>query len=394
MSHARRIATAVALACCLWGALAPGASAAATPTPTSAPTSSPSPTPTLSPCAGTAVLVSQAFTPTSVAPGGQSTETATVQNCGTAPLTLHLQWTARWAGADGSTLPAGCPVYDPLLTSVTIPAGGQTTASLGYSVLAGCTATSLTGFVTATDANGVSGSAVLQIAGSSNCPGGATITAQSFTPASVAPGGTTTENVTVRNCGTAALSTRVQWYALPQPPSGSTGFPAGCVAYDPVLTPLTVPAGGSVTVSAPYTVPASCTAATLKATVTLNDLAGSPSGTAVLTITPPTCTATLVQRSWPGGFTIAATVTNAGPALTGWTATYTFGGDQRVTNSWSATVTQKGAVVTATNAPWNAHLATGGTAWFGSNGTWRASDVAPTGLQLNGRPCTTTVTAG
>jgi Cellulose binding domain len=398
VSHARRIVTTLAIACCLWAGLGTAASAAIapapspSPSPTSSTTSSPSPT--VNPCTGAATIIAQAFTPASVSPGGQSTESVTILNCGSAPLTLHLEWTAQWAGAGGSTLPAGCPVYDPLLTAVTIPAAGQTTASLGYSVLAGCTATSLTGSVSSTDVTGVSGSAVLQISGT--CPTGAAITAQSFMPPSVSPGGSATENVTVSNCGSAALSTQVEWYAIPTPPSGSTGFPAGCVAYDPILTTISVPVGGAVTLSRQYGVPSACTASALTATVSLPQLPGAPSGTAVLTITaptPPTCTAALAQRTWPGGFTLTVTVTNQGPALTGWTATYGFGGDQKVTNSWSATVTQTGASVTATNAPWNATLATGASTAFGSNGTWHTSSAPPSVLLLNGHPCTTTVTA-
>jgi len=395
VSHARRIVTGlVVVACSLVAGFGTAASAATTPTPTV------SPSPTVNPCEGrAAALIDQAFVPASVSPGGQSGEHLTIMNCGSSPLTLHLQWTARWSGVDGSTVPAGCPIYDPLLTAMTIPAGGRTAASLGYSVPAGCTATSLTGSVSATDATGVSGSAVLQISGSGSgdCPGGAKITAQSFTPSAVSPGGSATENVTVRNCGSTALSTQVQWYALPTPPAGSTGFPAGCVAYDPILTPISVPVGGTVTVGRQYTVPVACRASALTATVSLPQLSGAPSGTAVLTIippTPPTCTATLDQRTWPGGFTLAVTITNQGPPVTGWIATYAFGGDQKITNSWSAVVTQAGTAVTATNMPWNANLPTGASTWFGSNGTWHASGAAPSMLLLNGHPCTTTVTAG
>lgn len=384
MSAARRIVAALGVACCLWGGLGQPASAASTPTP--------SPTPTVTPCAGDAAIIAQTFAPASVMPGGQSSEAVTIMNCGSAPRTVHLQWTALWSGADGSTVPAGCPIFDPLVTALALPAGGRATASLGYRVPAGCTATHLTGFVSATDANGVAGSAVLQITGPSDCPSDAKIVAQAFTPPAILAGGSATENVTIVNCGSTALNTPIQWYALPLPPAGSSGFPAGCAAYDPIQTPVSIPVGATVTVSRQFTVPATCTAAALRATVSLPGLPGTPSGDDLLTITPPSCTATLAEQTWPGGFTLAVTIAYQGPPLTGWTASYTFGGDQQVTNSWSATVTQVGATVTASNAPWNGTVANGASIGFGSQGTWRASRAAPTALLLNGRACRTTAT--
>ena len=385
MRPARPLLTAVTVACCLWGLSAPVASAA-TPTPSSSPSASPSSTP----CAGAAQLVAQTFTPASVAPGGQSREDVTVRNCGTASLTLRLQWTARWGAAGGgSGIPAGCAVYDPLPTTMTIPAGGRTTSSLTYTVPAGCTAVSLTGSVSSTDVSGLSGSAVLAITGSSACTGSpARISAQSFTPASVSPGGSATESVTVQNCGSTPLTTRLQWTAFW---AGGSGIPAGCFVYDPVLTTLTVPANGSATATLGYSVPASCTATGLTASVSLPDLPTVPAGSTVLTITrPATCTAVLAPHVWLYGFSLGITLTNQGAPITGWTARYTFPGDEQLTISWNATVTQSGATVTATNAPWNATLATGAAVGIGSTGTWRTSSAMPTSVSLNGQPCTTT----
>ena len=391
MRPARRVLTAVTVVCCLWGLSAPLASAA-TPSPSTSPSTSPSASPSASPspCAGAAQLVAQTFTPASVAPGGQSREDVTLRNCGSAALTLRLQWTARWTAAGGGTgIPAGCAVFDPLPTTVTIPAGGRTTSSLTYTVPASCTAVALTGSVSSTDGGGLSGSAVLAITGSNGCAGApARISAQSFTPASVSPGGSATESVTVQNCGSTPLTTRVQWTAFW---AGGSGIPAGCFVYDPVLTTLTVPANGSATATLGYSVPASCTATGLTASVSLPDLPTVPAGSAVLTITrAATCTAVLAPHVWLYGFSLGITLTNQGAPVTGWTARYTFPGDEQITISWNATITQSGATVTATNAPWNATLATGAAVGIGSNGTWHTSSAMPTSVSLNGQPCTTT----
>jgi Cellulose binding domain len=92
-------------------------------------------------------------------------------------------------------------------------------------------------------------------------------------------------------------------------------------------------------------------------------------------------------NAWTGGFTAAVRVTAGDTAVNGWTVTWTYGGDQRVTNGWNATVTQSGASVTASNAAWNGSLPAGGSTEFGVQGTYGASNAAPTGFTLNGEPC-------
>src|SRR4051794_14064665 len=102
-----------------------------------------------------------------------------------------------------------------------------------------------------------------------------------------------------------------------------------------------------------------------------------------------------VGSQWPGGFTAAVTVTNLGDPIPNWTATWTFGAGQTVTQAWGATVTQSGSTVTAAAASWNGALATNGSAQFGFNGSWNNStNPVPTAFSVNGLACTgaTTVT--
>ncbi|GAA5077984.1 glycoside hydrolase family 48 protein [Thermocatellispora tengchongensis] len=95
------------------------------------------------------------------------------------------------------------------------------------------------------------------------------------------------------------------------------------------------------------------------------------------------------QKTWDsgGGFGANITIRNIGDPLTGWTLTWTFAGNQRVTNMWNASHTQSAATVTATNAPYNGNLATGASVTVGFNGTYSGTNTNPTSFALNGVTC-------
>jgi hypothetical protein len=118
------------------------------------------------------------------------------------------------------------------------------------------------------------------------------------------------------------------------------------------------------------------------------DSATTPSVT-----TPPgavTCTVGWQVNQWDTGFTANLTVTNRGPALSGWSLTWTFTGNQQITNFWNAVLTRTGAGVTARNLDWNANLSTNGSATFGFQATYSGTNTRPTDFRLNGTPCTIT----
>ena len=137
------------------------------------------------------------------------------------------------------------------------------------------------------------------------------------------------------------------------------------------------PGGSSTSTSASPTATASSTA-----TATASASASSTAGA--------TCSVTYQTTSqWTGGFTANVTVTNTGSAaVNGWTAGFTFPGDQKITNAWNATVSQSGEAVTATNASYNGSLAAGASTSFGFQGTWTSSDSPPTSFTVNGNTCT------
>jgi cellulase/cellobiase CelA1 len=83
-------------------------------------------------------------------------------------------------------------------------------------------------------------------------------------------------------------------------------------------------------------------------------------------------------------------VTNLGPARTGWTLGFSFGGNQRVSNAWNATVTQSGTAVTVRNADWNGALATGATTTFGLQAAYSGTNDRPADFRLDGAACTIT----
>ena len=97
------------------------------------------------------------------------------------------------------------------------------------------------------------------------------------------------------------------------------------------------------------------------------------------------------QSQWGGGFVASVTVTNSGTsALSGWTVTFTFGGDQKVTNSWNTSLTQSGENVTAANVSYNGNIAAGSSTSFGFQGTWASSDAAPAAVTCTPAGSTTT----
>jgi poly(hydroxyalkanoate) depolymerase family esterase len=119
----------------------------------------------------------------------------------------------------------------------------------------------------------------------------------------------------------------------------------------------------------------------------------SPPPTSPPPTSPPpgggTCHVTYTKSSeWAGGFVANLTISDTGSAaINGWRLTFSFPGDQKITTAWSATVTQSGSAVTATNASYDASVSPGGSVSMGFQGTWAASDATPTSFSLNGTAC-------
>ncbi len=95
-----------------------------------------------------------------------------------------------------------------------------------------------------------------------------------------------------------------------------------------------------------------------------------------------------ISSSWPGGFNASVTINNLGDAVNGWQLTWSFGAGEQITQIWSATNTQSGSSVTATNVSYNGSIPSGGSTNFGFNGSSNGSPQVPTSFSLNGVACT------
>ncbi len=105
------------------------------------------------------------------------------------------------------------------------------------------------------------------------------------------------------------------------------------------------------------------------------------------------CAVTYTTNDWPGGFTAAITIQNLGSAINGWTLGFTFpDSGQKVDTGWSATFSQSGQNVTATNVDYNAAIPSGASVSIGFNGTWSGSNPKATAFTLNGVACTGSTT--
>jgi cellulase/cellobiase CelA1 len=67
---------------------------------------------------------------------------------------------------------------------------------------------------------------------------------------------------------------------------------------------------------------------------------------------------------------------------------FTFTAGQRITDSWSATWSQSGPDVSATNLSWNAVLAPNASTTIGFNASHTGTNPPPPAFTLNGNTCT------
>jgi hypothetical protein len=110
----------------------------------------------------------------------------------------------------------------------------------------------------------------------------------------------------------------------------------------------------------------------------------------------PSCSVTYaIASSWTGGYTANVTLANTGTdPFGGWTVTFTYPGDEQVTNLWDAYYTQTGETVAA-HDPFDTDVTVdpGDSVSYGMQGTYTSSDAVPTSFTLtadNGQTVTCT----
>jgi endoglucanase len=111
-------------------------------------------------------------------------------------------------------------------------------------------------------------------------------------------------------------------------------------------------------------------------------LAAAGAGAAPAGAASASCSASYsVTTDWGTGFQVALNITNNGStAITGWTITYSYTGNQTLANGWDGTWTQSGETVTVTNESYNGDLAAGASTPAGANFNYSGTNAAPTSV--------------
>ncbi len=102
-----------------------------------------------------------------------------------------------------------------------------------------------------------------------------------------------------------------------------------------------------------------------------------------------TCHVTYTKNSeWAGGFTAQVAIQNTGTTtINGWSLTFTFPGDQKITSNFNGGFSQTGEKATLTNASYNGTIAAGASITDGFQGTWTSNDTNPASFSVNGTTC-------
>jgi rhamnogalacturonan endolyase len=99
----------------------------------------------------------------------------------------------------------------------------------------------------------------------------------------------------------------------------------------------------------------------------------------------------VIDNDWGTGATVNVTIKNNGSAaINGWTLTWTFPGNQKISNLWNASYTQNGTSVTITNLSYNAMIpSNGGEVNFGFGISYSGANEQPLEFILNGNAIAT-----
>ena len=103
------------------------------------------------------------------------------------------------------------------------------------------------------------------------------------------------------------------------------------------------------------------------------------------------CTVTYsVVHTWPDGLQAQAVLTNTSTSpVSGWTLTWSFAGDQRITDLWNGDFSQSGTRLSVTNASYDGTIAPSASVIIGFTASTTGSDASPAAFQLNGTDCKT-----
>ncbi|WP_010246699.1 cohesin domain-containing protein [Acetivibrio cellulolyticus] len=90
------------------------------------------------------------------------------------------------------------------------------------------------------------------------------------------------------------------------------------------------------------------------------------------------------QDEWNSGATVSISIKNNGSSpVNGWTVSFNYSGDQKITNAWSASYSQSGNSVTFSNLNYNAAIPAGGSVSFGFGISFTGKNSVPTNFTVN-----------
>ena len=101
------------------------------------------------------------------------------------------------------------------------------------------------------------------------------------------------------------------------------------------------------------------------------------------------CSVDYKTNDWGSGFTADLTITNRGTdAINGWTLTYGYAGNQKLSNGWNGVWSQSGQNISVKDAGYNATIAAGAAVSTGAQFTYSGTNTSPTNFAVNGTSCT------
>lgn len=167
----------------------------------------------------------------------------------------------------------------------------------------------------------------------------------------------------------------------------STTANANTVSFGPAIGTVTTATATSLTVTVPNVAAGTVNVAVSVAGVTSNQVSftvgagggtGGGSGCHI---------AYDITNQWNTGFQVAITISNTGTtSLSSWTLTWTFPGNQQITNLWNGALTQAGTSVTVNNLSYNGTIPAGGS-YNGMGFTANGAAATPGAFSLNGVRC-------
>ncbi|WP_031523137.1 glycoside hydrolase family 48 protein [Streptomyces sp. NRRL F-5123] len=100
------------------------------------------------------------------------------------------------------------------------------------------------------------------------------------------------------------------------------------------------------------------------------------------------CSVDYTTQDWGSGFTANAKITNLGSsAISGWTLTYSYTGNQTLQSGWNGTWSQSGKAVTVKSLDWNGTIAANANVTTSANFNYSGTNTAPTSFSVNGTVC-------